>query len=111
MPYASSVEHSVLRIDGSPDAERKTRQPLALSLSGELVAATLPNLEPLIEGARAAGRMVELDLDGVVRADRAAAEYLARVCGTSVRLLHCPLSLRALLRMPGHCAGYRRETP
>ena len=90
----------MLRIDTNQEPSTARRKPVVLRLSGQLVAATLPSLEPLVESARAAGREVELDLDGVVRTDRAASEYLARVTGAGVRLLRCPLSVRVWLRAP-----------
>ena len=111
MPQPGSVGHDVLRIEDSPDIARGTRQPLLLRLSGDLVEATLPDLTPSLESARSARRKVELDLGGVVLAERAAAEYLARARGAGVRLLHCLLSLRAWLRMPGHGVERQRERP
>lgn len=90
----------MLRIDTNQDPSTNTHEPVVLSLSGQLMEATLSTLQPLVESARAAGREVELDLDGVVRADRAGAEYLARLSRAGVRLRRCPLSLRVWLRVP-----------
>lgn len=87
----------MLRIDSNQNSSTNPREPVVLTLSGQLVAATLPSLRSLVEIAWVAGKKVELDLDGVVRADRAAAEYLANISRAGVLLHRCPLSLRVWL--------------
>ena len=101
----------MLRIDTDRDPSTNASEPLLLSLSGELVAETLLSFRPLVEGARAAGRDVALDLGGVVRADRAGAEYLARLSKAGVRLRRCPLSLRVWLRIAGRAVKDEEEKP
>lgn len=101
----------MLRIDTNQDPSTNPGEPVVLSLSGQLLEATLSTLQPLVESARATGREVELDLDGVVRADRAGAEYLARVSGAGVRLRRCPLSLRVWLRVAGRTVKDEEEKP
>jgi anti-anti-sigma regulatory factor len=101
----------MLRIDTDQDPSTNASEPLVLQLSGELVAETLFSFRPLVEGARAAGREVALDLDGVVRADRAGAEYLARLSEAGVRLRRCPLSLRGWLRIAGLTVKDEEEKP
>jgi ABC-type transporter Mla MlaB component len=94
----------MLRIDTNQDPSTNPREPVVLSLSGQLMEAALATLQPLVDSVRATGREVELDLNGVVRADRAAAEYLERVSRAGVRLCRCPLSLRVWLRVAGGTA-------
>jgi ABC-type transporter Mla MlaB component len=101
----------MLRIDTNQHSPTNPREPVVLSLSGQLVEATLPTLRPLVESARAEARELELDLDGVVRADRAGAEYLARVSGAGIRLRRCPLSLRVWLRVAGRAVKDEEEKP
>ncbi len=101
----------MLRIDTSQDPSTNPRKPVVLTLSGQLTEATLSSLQPLVDSARATGREVELDLNGVVRADRAAAEYLERVSSEGVRLCRCPLSLRVWLRVAGGTVKDEEEEP
>ena len=101
----------MLRIETNQDTSTSPREPLVLSLSGQLMEATLPTLQPLVESARAEGRELVLDLDGVFRADRVGAEYLARVNRAGVRLRRCPLSLRVWLRVAGRAVKDEEEKP
>ena len=100
----------MLRIDTNQDPSTNPREPVVLSLSGQLMEATLTTLQPLVESARATGREIEFDLDGVVRADRAGAEYLARLSGAGVRLRRCPLSLRVWMRVADRAVKDTEET-
>ena len=101
----------MFRIDTDQDPSTNPSEPLVLRLSGQLVAATVSTLQPLVESARAEGRGLELNLDGVVRADRAGAEYLARLSKAGVRLRRCPLGLRVWLRIAGRAVKDEEEKP
>ena len=107
--FVLDMEQNILRIESNQNSSALPGEPLVLRLSGQLVAATLPSLEPLLESALIAGREVELDLDGVVRSDRVASEYLSRVSRIGVQLRRCPLLMRVWLRIARRTAKNKRD--
>lgn len=102
---------NILLIETNQDLSAPPHEPVVLLLNGQLVAETLPSLTPLVTNAYAEGRKIELDLDGVVRADRTAAEYLARISKKGVRLRRCPLTLRVWLTIAVSAMRNGKETP
>jgi len=91
------MTQNMLRIETSGNVAKSPDGPVVLFLNGQLVAETLPSLMQSVANAIAEGKKIELDLDGVVRADLAAAQYLTRIRKKGVRLRQCPLTLRVWL--------------
>ena len=91
------MTQNMLRIESNQDVSAMPGGAVVFLLHGQLVAETLPSLMQSVATAIAEGKKIELDLDGVVRADLAAAQYLTRIRKKGVRLRQCPLTLRVWL--------------
>ena len=77
-------------------------------LTGKISADHLPEIARLITDARAAGRTLTFDLEGVGPVDREVVSFFVAGAGRSVRLLHCPTYLREWIRKEKtRCASAR----